>query len=72
MTAHRPATRWTDIPPARRAEAAAAMCDGKEPMEPRIAREVAKRMRGRRRIAVEAYRCLRCGRWHVGKPMGAK
>lgn len=70
MTA-RPANRWTDIPPSRRAEAAAAMCDGKEPMEPRIAREVAKRMRGRRRVAVEAYRCP-CGAWHVGKRMGAK
>lgn len=43
-------------------------CDGKDRMpNPRVARQVAARMRGRRDGArVQAYRCPFCEHWHVG------
>lgn len=45
-------------------------CDGKDPLpNPRVARQVASRIRNRRRDAgarVQAYRCPFCEHWHVG------
>lgn len=69
MNFHRPSNRWSDIPPNRQPEAKAAMCDGKDALSPGQARRIAKRMRSQRKT-VEAYRCLRCGQWHVGKKIG--
>jgi hypothetical protein len=46
----------------------AAGCVGKQPLNERLARDIAQRMRkGRREHApVQAYRCDFCGQWHVG------
>ena len=44
-------------------------CLGKEALTPARAREIATKMRKRRRVRVasaHAYRCRVCGAWHVG------
>jgi ribosomal protein L32 len=43
----------------------AASCTGKARLPARRAKEAARRLRERGE-AVTAYRCLSCGKWHVG------
>ena len=48
-------------------------CRGKQAFEdPTVAREVAARMRRRRRRAASVYRCAHCGRWHIGGGRGER
>lgn len=49
----------------------AQMCAGKEKLTGEAARKVAEKMRKKRR-RVEAYRCLSCGHWHVGRAQESK
>lgn len=47
-------------------------CRGKQAFEDAtVAREVAARMRRRRR-PVSVYRCAHCGRWHIGSGRGER
>lgn len=45
-----------------------AECEGKEKLSPARAKKVAKAMvkRGKRDVAVMAYKCNQCRHWHIG------
>lgn len=44
-----------------------AQCTGKATFDTRfLAAKVAKRIAGRKRSQMVAYRCDKCGKWHVG------
>jgi hypothetical protein len=47
------------------AEVKAAACDGKAALTPALAKRRAAAIRARGE-KVQAYRCLHCGKWHVG------
>lgn len=48
-------------------------CAGKDPLTRTQARDIAKRMRTRRKAPLMAYRCGFCQSWHVGnRPFGLR
>ena len=42
-----------------------AACEGKDALEPGVARQIAKRMR-RNGKPIQPFRCPVCGAWHIG------